>query len=140
MTNEFTTYCNHYYHLTTQLEAHNQHFQNLLDTAPPYTGQSNLTELDAIISHNRQVHAAKAKVDKTLKDLTDTAQTILKMMAYFEIPPRTWLTGIIPDELEYEIWANEKGDVFIGKVRDLQPPVPNPNIIEIKCWTGKKGD
>jgi len=139
MTNEFTTYCTHYYHLTTQLEEHNQHFQTLLDSAPPYTGQAYLTELDAIISHNRKVHAAKAKVDKTYKEWKETAQTILKIMEYFEMPPRTWLTGIIPGELKYEVWANEKGDVFIGKVRDLQPPVHNPNVIEIKCAMGKKG-
>ena len=140
MTGEFTEWCNNYYQLTTLSAAHDEHFKNLLDHAPPYSGQSSLSDLDAIISHNRKVHAAKAKVDKTLKELTDTAQTILKIMQYFEIPPRTFLSGIIPGELEYEIWANENDQVFIGKVRDLQPPVHNPNIIEIKCSTGKKGD
>jgi hypothetical protein len=112
MTGEFTAYCNQYYQLTTQLDADDEHFKTLLANAPPYTGQSYLTDLDDIISYNRTVHAAKAKVDKTYKEWKETAQTILKIMEYFEIPPRTWLTGIIPGELEYEIWANEKGDVF----------------------------
>jgi len=140
MTGEFTDWCSHYYQLTTLLAVHDEHLKNLLDNAPPYSGQSSLSDLDAIISHNREVHAAKAKVDKTVKELIATGQTILKIMQYFEIPPRTMLTGEIPGELEYEIWANENDQVFIGKIRDLQPPVPNPNVIEIKCWNGNERD
>jgi len=140
MTNEFTDHCTQYYHLTKLLSAQDERFKNLLDNAPPYTGQRNLSDLDAIISHNRKVQAAKAKVDKTLKTWQDTGHTILKMMQYFDIPPRAVLTGQIPGELEYELWANEKDEVYIIKARDLPQEAVNPNIIIINCWNGKKGE
>jgi len=140
MTGEITAWCNQYYHLTKLFSQRNEQFKNLLHNAPPYTSQRSLSDLDAIISYNRKVQAAKAKADKTFKDLTDTGRTILKMMQYFEIPPRTILTGIIPGELEYEVWANEKDEVFIGKIRDLPQEEIDPNVIVIKTWDGKKGD
>jgi hypothetical protein len=140
MTTEFSAYCSQYYHLTKLLSERDERFKNLLDNAPPYTSQSNLSDLDAIISYNRKVQAVKAKADKTFKELTETGRTILMIMQYFEIPPRTVLTGEIPGELEYEIWANENGDAFIGKIRDLPQEVVDPNIIRIKCWSGDKGD
>jgi hypothetical protein len=140
MTDEFTAHCSQYYHLTKLFSARHERFQNLLDNAPPYTNQNNLSDLDAIISYNRKVQAAKAKADKTFKDLTETGRTILKMMQYFEIPPRTVLIGQIPGELEYEIWANEKEDVFIGKIRDLPQEALDPNVVVIKCWDGSKGE
>ncbi|ASU34943.1 hypothetical protein [Mucilaginibacter xinganensis] len=140
MTNEFTTYCSHYYHLTRLFEARNQHFNNLLNDAPPYTRQNKVSDLDAIISYNRKVHAAKAKADKTFKDLTETGHTILAIMQYFDIQPRAVLTGQVPGEMEYEVWANEKGQVFIGKIRDLPKEPDNPNMIHLKCWKAGKDD
>jgi hypothetical protein len=140
MTTEFTAWCNQYYQLTKLFSERDERFKNLLDNAPPYTSQSNLSDLDAIISYNRKVQAAKDKADKTFKDLTKTGRTILAIMRYFEIPPRTVLTGEIPGELEFEIWANEKDDLFIGKIRDLPKEPDDPNIIHIKCWTGDKDD
>jgi hypothetical protein len=140
MTDEFTAWCSQYYHLTKLLAARNERFKNLLDDAPPYTNQRNLSDLDTIISYNRKVQAAKAKTDKTFKELTETGRTILAIMQYFEIPPRTILTGQIPGELEYEVWANDKDQVFIGKIRDLPQEADNPNIIRIKCWNGEKED
>jgi len=140
MTGEITAWCSQYYQLTKLFSERNEHFKNLLDNAPPYTRQRSLSDLDVIISYNRKVQAAKAKADKTFKDLTETGRTILKMMQYFEIPPRTVLTGEIPGELEYEVWANENDDVFIGKIRDLPQEAVDPNIIVIKCWDGNKDD
>jgi len=118
----------------------NQQFNNLLADALPYTGQTNLSDLDAIISYNRRVQAAKTKADKTFKDLTETGKTILKMMRYFEIPPRKVLRGEIPGELEYEIWANDKDALFINKIKDLPQEPVDPNIIMIKCRIGGEGD
>jgi hypothetical protein len=140
MTGEFNTTCSQYYHLTKLFSERDEQFKNLLNNAPPYTRQSSLSDLDAIISYNRKVQAAKAKADKTFKDLTETGRTILKMMQYFEIPPRKVLTGIIPGELEYEVWANEKDEVFIGKIRDLPQEALDPNVIYINCWNGNKGE
>lgn len=140
MTNELTTCCTRYHRLMQLFIDNNQQFNNLLADALPYTGQTNLSDLDAIISYNRKVQAAKAKADKTLKDLTETGKTILKMMQYFEIPPRKVLRGEIPGELEYEIWANDKDALFINKIKDLPQEPVDPNIIKIKCWVGDKGD
>jgi len=140
MTNEFTAWCSQYYHLTKLLYEQDDRFKNLLDNALPYTGQKNLSDLDAIIACNRKVQAAKAKVDKTFKEYTATGRTILAIMRYFEIPPRTVLTGKIPGELAYEIWANEKDEVFIIKTRDLPQEPENPNMIYIKCWNGNKSE
>ncbi|MCO5950740.1 hypothetical protein [Mucilaginibacter flavidus] len=140
MTSEFTDHCTQYYHLTKLLSAQDERFKNLLDNAPAYTGQRNLSELDPIIGHNRKVHAAKARVDKTFKTWQETAHSILKMMQYFDIPPRAILTGQIPGELEYELWANEKDEVYIIKARDLPQEAVNPNIIVINCWNGKKSE
>ena len=140
MTTEFTTWCSHYYQLTNLFAKRNERFQNLVDNAPSYSGQTNLSDLDAIISYNRKVQAAKAKADKTFKDLIETGRSILSIMRYFDIPPRTILTGKIPNELEYEVWANDKDQVFIGKIRDLPQEPEDPNTIYIKCWNGNKDE
>jgi hypothetical protein len=140
MTTEFTTWCSQYYHLTKLFAARDERFKNLLDNAPLYTNQRNLSDLDAIISYNRKVQAAKAKADKTFKELTETGRTILMIMQYFEIPARTVLTGEIPGEMEYEVWANDKDQVFIGKIRDLPKEPEDPNIIRIKIANWNKTD
>ena len=140
MTSEFTTWCSHYYHLTQLFATRNERFKNLLDNAPPYTSQSNLSDIDGIISYNRKVQAAKAKAGKTFEELKKAGRTILAIMAYFEIPPRTVLTGEIPGEMEYEVWANDKDQVFIGKIRDLPQELEDPNIIRIKIANWNKSD
>ena len=140
MTGEFTAHCNQYYHLTKLFSARDERFKNLLNNAPPYTRQRNLNDLDAIISYNRKVQAAKAKADKTFKELTAAGRTILAIMQYFEIPPRTMLTGEIPGELEYELWYNEKDALFINKIKNLQTAPDNPNVIVIKLWKAKGED
>ncbi|MDP9076721.1 MAG: hypothetical protein M3O71_04795 [Bacteroidota bacterium] len=140
MNNEFTSWCSHYYHLTQLLEKRNQRFAGLLADALPYTNQRHLSDLDAIIACNRKVQAAKAKADQTFEELEKARRTILAIMAYFEIPPRTVLTGEIPGEMEYEVWANDKDQVFIGKIRDLPKEPLDPNIIRIKIANWNKSD
>jgi hypothetical protein len=134
MTGEFTTHCNHYYELTKLLSRCEEHFKNLLDNAPLYCGQTSLSEVDAIISYYRKVQAAKAKIEKTADDIAEAARPILMIMRYFEIPPGTVLTGEIPGELKYEIWADEHDALYISKPKNLQPAPDNPNVITIKLW------
>jgi hypothetical protein len=132
MTGEFTAYCNHLYYLVQQLFKRQAHLQNILDQAPLYTVQTDLSQVDAIISYYRGAQAASAEVDETLEEIKGTERTILLIMQHFGIPSGRILTGQIPGELEYEVWANEKGRVFILKIRDLEPEPENPNAITIK--------
>ena len=121
MNSEFTAWCNDYYKLRQQLIAEDLHYEYLLHNAPPYTGQSNLQQLDAILKHNREVKAANAKLDKTFKETIAAQDTVVAIMKFFEMPPNTRLTGQIPGELEYEIWADQHGALYTRKIKDLQP-------------------
>jgi hypothetical protein len=140
MTGEFTAYCNHYYELTKLLSAREERFKNLLNNAPLYCGQTSLSEADAIISYYRKVQTAKAQMDNTFDDLTETGRLILMIMRYFEMPPGTVLTGEIPGELAYELWANENDALHISKTINLQPKPDNPNIIVIKFANKDDGE
>lgn len=109
------------------------HFQTLLNNAPLYCGQTRLNEVDAIIGYYRAVQAEKAKMDQLGEDVKEAGYTILMMMRHFEIPPCTVLTGEIPGEMAYEVWADAQDRIQIRKTEDLAPVADNPNIIEIKC-------
>jgi len=134
MNGEFNGYCSHYYNLTEQLAQQQEHLSNLLDNALPYTGQTTLSELDAIIKCHRKIHRAKARVDDTLVELEKTERTILMIMQYFGIPPCTALAGEVIEQLLFEIWADETDTVHTKKIKDLAPPVRN------KCYTPERTD
>ena len=138
MYGEFTAYCNHYYLLTEVLAKREHRLENFLINAPLYCGQTNLTEIDAIISYYREAQAMKAKVDKTWDDIRATERIILMIMRHFDIPPRTILTGEIPGELQYELWANEHDTLYISKIKNLQPETDNPNVFFIKLWNANR--
>lgn len=70
------------------------------------------------------------------KSLTDTRATTIKIMKYFQIPPRKVFIGQIAGELEYEVWANDKDDLFIGKIRDLPKEPEDPKFFTLKPWVG----
>jgi hypothetical protein len=138
MNSEFTAWCNDYYKLYEQLIAQDLHYQNLLYNPPPYTGQSNLHELDAILSHNHELQAAKTKLYQTFKETAAARDTVLAIMEFFEMPPNTRLTGQVPGEREYEIWADEHGALCTRKLKDL-PPKPNNSceiVIAYKYYDG----
>jgi len=140
MTGEFTAYCNQYYELTILLAKREERFKNLLENAPLYCGQTNLSEVDAIITYYREVQTAKAKMNATFDDLKDTERVILMIMRHFEIPPGTVLTGEIPFVVEYEIWANENDAIYINKTKNLQPEEENGNIMVIKLSGVEEGE
>jgi len=135
MTNELTSYCNEYYNLTQQLAVREEHFKTLLDNAPLYCGQTSLSEIDAIISYHRKVNDAKAKMEETCDDMRQLERLILLFMRHFGIQPGTILTGEIPGELAYEIWANENDILYISKIEDLAPDPDDLNVIEIRLWS-----
>ncbi len=140
MTSEFTAHCNHYYNLTQLLFKRHDRFENLLNNAPLYSGQTRLSEVDAIINYYREVQAYKAKMEKTMDDMKKTERIILMIMRHFEIPPGTVLTGQIPGEVEYELWANKNDMVYVHKTKDLQAEEKNPNSITIKLWRAGDGE
>lgn len=129
---EFTAYCNKYYRLTVKLAEQEESLAKMLSDAPAYTGQTRLIEIDAIIRYYREVQAANAEAKATAGYLADTGKTIRSIMAYFEIPPGTILTGEIPGELEYAIWAADDDNVYIRKTKQLAPLVLADNVIVIQ--------
>jgi hypothetical protein len=52
------------------------------------------------------------------------------------MPLGTVLTGEIPGELAYEIWANENDTLYINKAKNLAPEPDDANIMYIKLWSG----
>jgi len=140
MTTEFTTWCSYYYKLTQLLALREARFNNLLNNAPVYSGQTRLSEIDAIISYYRNVQADKAKMDKTIKSMNEAERTILAIMRYFEIPYGTVLTGEIPGQLEYEVCAGVDDSLYISKTKDLALEADGAEIIEIRFSGGDGGD
>jgi hypothetical protein len=62
----------------------------------------------------------------------DAEIAILAIMQHFEIPPGTVLTGEIPGEMAYEVWADEHDNIHIIKTEDLAAAEDDANIIVIK--------
>ena len=105
---------------------------NLLARVPLYNGQTNLVDIDAIIGYYRDIEERKKKADQTAAALKATGKIILMIMQHFGIPPNTTLTGQIPDELEYEIYADDTGTLHITKTHDLAPIINESHVITIK--------
>jgi hypothetical protein len=132
MNGEFNGICSYYYRLTQLLDERETNFRDLLDNAKPYNGETNLSELDAMIQYNRGVLKAKTDAEKTASDMRETERIILLIMQYFEIPPGTKLKGEVIEELEFEIWADENDAIYISKTKDLVAPIDEENIMRIK--------
>ena len=132
MNGEFNGYCSHYYNLTQLLAEQQEHLSTLLDNALPYTGQTNVSELDAIIKCHRKIQRAKVRVDSIVDELQKTERIILLVMQYFGIPPGTRLVGEVIEQLLFEIWADDTDAIHTKKIKDLVPPVDDENIIKIR--------
>lgn len=139
MNGEFNGICSYYYRLTQLLEAREANFQNLLANAQPYKGETQLSELDALIEYNRSVLQAKADSEKTAADMHEAESIILVIMQYFEIPPLTKLKGEIAEEIEFEIWADDNDTINIIKTKDLARLPDEENIITIKFASSLSG-
>lgn len=137
MNNEFNGYCSRHYTLTEQLAVQQEHLNNLFNNATPYTGQTNLAEIDDLIKCYRKIQRAQDRVDNTRDSLRQTERIILMVMQYFGIPSRTVLIGEVIEQLQFEIWADEADTVYTKKIRDLVPPPDEANIIRIKLRTSR---
>ncbi|MBV8391093.1 MAG: hypothetical protein JO080_14910 [Mucilaginibacter sp.] len=132
MNGEFTGFCSQYYNLTERLAKENAYLQKFLDNAPFYKGETQLSEIDYILKYYRKTQEVNMAVVKTMDDLNKTAKTILAIMRHFEIPSGTVLHGVVEEEAEYDIWADESSQVHIAKTKQLAPEPDAENIITIR--------
>ena len=132
MTNEFTAWCNYYYELTMLLSEVEEHFINLLNNAPLYCGQTRLSEVDVIIDYQLTVQAELTRLHTMREDVKEAEIAILAIMQHFEIPTGTVLTGEIPGEMAYEVWADEQERIHISKTGDLAAEEDDANVIVIE--------
>jgi len=139
MTNEFSGWCSLYYQLRMLYIEQQEQLKNLVDNAPVYCSQTTLGEIDAIMSYYREAQAEKVKADKTFDDLKKTEEIILYIMRHFEIPKGTVLTGVIPGEMELEVWTYGENKLFIEKIRDLEPEPVEPNTTVLKFLIKARG-
>lgn len=146
MEGEFTGYCSYYYKLTTRLAERSHQLDMLVDNAPHYSGETNLSEIDAIITYYREAQAVNAEVLQIISEMKAAETAILGLMDHFQIPRNKVLAGEIPEEVEYQLWADETNEINIRKTKNLEPD-DNANIITIKLSpftlpatsAGKKG-
>jgi hypothetical protein len=132
MTNEFTAWCNYYYQFTMLLSEIEEYFINLLNNAPLYYGQTRLSEVDVIIDYHRAAQAELLRLHKMREDVKEAEIAILTIMQHFEIPTGTVLTGEIPGEMAYEVWADEQDRIHISKTEDLAAEEDDADVIVIK--------
>lgn len=133
MEGEFTNYCKQYYELLLQVEEKEHRFIDLLDNALPYTGQTDVAELDAIIHCNRRIQKIRSIADDVIDAKQETEGIILKILEYFEIPINTRLTCEVSGLYELRVWADEENTVHCYKTKDLAPLEEDENIITIDC-------
>src|SRR6202012_1685260 len=112
---------------------------DLLDKALPYTGQTNVAELDAIIRCNRRIQKIRSTADDVIDAKQETEAIILKILEYFEIPVNTRLTCEVPGLYELRVWADEEKTVHCYKTRDLALLEQDESIITIQM-TDKRND
>jgi len=136
---EFTNYCKRYYELLQQWDELENKFEARLENAIPYTGQTDVGELDAIIQCNRRIQKARAAADECIKTLQQTAGTITLILQYFEIPPNTCLTCEIPGLYILQLWMDDEQAINCIKTHDLAPLEEDENIITIP-FTDSRND
>jgi ABC-type antimicrobial peptide transport system ATPase subunit len=132
MEGEFTNYCKQYYELLQQVDQKERRLIGLIDNALPYTGQTDVAELDAIISCNRRILKAHDATDDVIEAKQETEAIILKILEYFEIPANTRLTCEVPGLYMLTLWADEENTVYCFKTHDLAPLEQDEHIITIQ--------
>lgn len=139
MEGEFTNYCKRYYEQLQNWDVLEDKFEALLENALPYTGQTEVGELDAIIRCNRRILKARTAADECIKILQQTAQTITQILAYFEIPANTTLTCEVPGFYILQLWLDDEQGINCIKTQDLAPLEQDESIITIHM-TDKRND
>lgn len=132
MEREFTNFCKRYYELLQQIDKNEHRLIDMIDNALPYTGQTCIAELDAILSYNRKAQKLNEALFDVIEAKQETEDTILKILEYFEIPINTRLTCEVPGLYELRVWADEENTVHCYKTKDLAPLEEDENIITIQ--------
>jgi len=131
MEGEFTNYCKQYYELLQQVDEKEHRLIDMIDNALPYTGQTDVADLDAILHCNRRILKMRDLTDDAIEAKQETEGIILKILEYFEIPTNTHLTCEVPGLYELRVWADEENTVHCYKIKDLAPLEEDENIITI---------
>jgi hypothetical protein len=132
MNGELTGYCSRYYNLTLRLAKEQAYLKKFLDNAPLYQGETQLIEIDYILKYYRKTQEVNMAVVKTMDNLKETAKPILAIMRHFDIPADTILHGVVEEEAEFDIWADETDQIHIVKTKQLAPEPNAENIMVIK--------
>jgi len=132
---ELTDSCNRFYQLNELHAQRERDLDNMVLAAPHYNGETVITEIDAIISYYREAQAAKTELEETYIQMKNAQSDILTFMEHFGIPAGIKLSGAIPEELEYEIWADDDNNLQTRKTKNLAAD-DNPNMITIKFSNG----
>lgn len=132
MNGQFTKFCRRYYELICLLDQQETRFATMLANALPYTGQTHVNELDAIIRCNLKIQRARAQADDTIAAMRRIENIIIQIMAYFDIEPHTTLTCEVPGLYELAIWADNANIVYCIKTNNLAPIIEDENIITIQ--------
>ncbi|MFI5159176.1 MAG: hypothetical protein ACHQF4_09945, partial [Sphingobacteriales bacterium] len=80
----------------------------------------------------REAQDLNEEVLQLTDELKQPARAILEFMNYFQIPRNKVLTGVIPEQLEYQLWATEDDEIGIRKTIDLEPDPLDENTILVK--------
>jgi hypothetical protein len=130
---EFSYVCSMFYTYKQRYMKCRARFEELIKYEPQYNGETKVSDIDDKIKYIRRVQKLEEKKWDLIDDLIFLEQDILMYMDHFEIPRNTRLTGVIPDELEYEIWADDRDVVHVEKTRDYieEPEELPPGVSEI---------
>jgi len=124
--------CGQYYRLNERLLLQQEHFEELMDNPVPYIGQTYLTDIDQVLRYCYKAQKANDELTETNNEIIELQTLILKMLEYIGVPANTKLIGVIPEQVEFYIWADEDNEVHYEKIKDLAPANDDPNIITIK--------
>jgi hypothetical protein len=127
-----TALCGHYYKLKMKLYQHDDRFKAVFDSVLKFDSHTRISELDTILDSCRRAVDASDKMQIAFEKVKETEHRILHLLKCLGVRPRWFMTGEIAGELEYEVWYDDKDNVYIAKVRDLEPEPPKRNVITIK--------
>lgn len=121
MKTSLNTLCCNYYLASERLIKQQQRFEELLAKPASFAGQTYLPDIDKTIRRWHKRQEASDAITYTQAELTDLQAMILILFEYIGAAPNTRLTGELPEEVEFAIWADDNQQLHYEKLRDLAP-------------------